>query len=490
VADSGPWEDYAAGPWNDYQQAPKPQPQYGSYDVGPNGERYAVGSPEAIAARSPVAGNNFLQNTQLGIGKLYTDALLGARQIYAQAADAINPRSPTLGSLITGSPTSRYAELQQEALDKRSVDAPLNSTVGGRAGQIVGALPLAFLPGMNSYAGAAAFGGGMGALQPTAPGESRAINTAIGTGVGVASQYVGNQLSNWLTNRAAQPFTGWRQATANNALAESVGAKSLNPADIVARQGEIDAAFSAGRGAQTVDLANQGGSLAQAVSSGAKKLNPTSQAEFANNTAVQDLLTHLRNGTATAQQLGQISSDLSDQAHSIFTTKGADKMVGRALSNVRDEVENLIQGSIADPATAAAYQDARSIYPTWKMMDRSTLFNAAAGNANPRNIGSYLQKQAGKARFLENDSPLYQMARWGQETRMGNAPPVPIFQLGKWLKYQTTNSAALGAIGGTVSRTLAPVSPVLRGGIAGSALITPMLAGSITDQDIQDFFSK
>ena len=62
-----------------------PRAKYGSFDVLPGGKRVPTGSPEALAARSPVAGNSFLDNATIGVGKLYTDALLAGRQMYAQA---------------------------------------------------------------------------------------------------------------------------------------------------------------------------------------------------------------------------------------------------------------------------------------------------------------------------------------------------------------------------------------------------------------------
>ena len=76
-------------------------------------------------ARSLVAGNSFLQNAVLGVGKLYTDMGFGARQMIGQAQDAL--WGPSLSGLITGK--TRTQQLQQEAADKRALDAPLANTV-------------------------------------------------------------------------------------------------------------------------------------------------------------------------------------------------------------------------------------------------------------------------------------------------------------------------------------------------------------------------
>src|SRR6185437_15797689 len=153
-----------------------------SYDLV-NGQQVPTGSPEAQAAYAPTRG--FWQNALEGAGKLYTDVGLGARQMYAQGADALS--RPSMNSLVTGQ--TRYQALQQEADDKRALDAPLQGTWGGKVGQFAGAAPLAFVPGANTYIGAGLIGGGMAALQPTVEGESRGLNTTVGAGLGVAGKY-------------------------------------------------------------------------------------------------------------------------------------------------------------------------------------------------------------------------------------------------------------------------------------------------------------
>jgi hypothetical protein len=78
------------------------------------------------------------------------------------------------------------------------------NTFAGNAGYFLPALGTAFLPGANTVAGSTVLGGAMGALTPTAEGESRLLNTGFGTGTG----YLGAKLSNAVGNRLA----AWRQA--------------------------------------------------------------------------------------------------------------------------------------------------------------------------------------------------------------------------------------------------------------------------------------
>lgn len=104
----------------------------------------------------------------------------------------------------------------QEAVDaSRQRDAPLMQTGAGKTGNFVGNVaafaPTAMIPGANTLTGAVVAGSMFGAAQPTATGESRMLNTAIGGAAGLAGQAIGNKLASALQGRAAARAT--RQAT-------------------------------------------------------------------------------------------------------------------------------------------------------------------------------------------------------------------------------------------------------------------------------------
>ena len=126
---ANPFDQFDAPAANSFDQFDSQPQQYGNNDVLADGTRVPVGSPQAIAARSPVAGNSFLRNALLGVGKLDTDVGLGVQQMYASAT----------GGNVAG--------LQAQAAQKRAVDAPLQATGGAKVGEIAGALPLGFVPG-------------------------------------------------------------------------------------------------------------------------------------------------------------------------------------------------------------------------------------------------------------------------------------------------------------------------------------------------------
>jgi hypothetical protein len=179
-----------------------------SYDaVG--GQLVPTGSPQAQAGYSPIDASNpnsrspvtdevtgFLRNALAGSGARLTDMGLAAQQILGVA-------SP------------------QDAANKRALDAPVNATAGGRFGQLatgaLTAVPLAGIPGIATYGGAAAMGAAYGALTPVAGDESRGLNTGVGAGMGIVSQSGGNMLGKWLTARSASTpgLTGSQQSAAD-----------------------------------------------------------------------------------------------------------------------------------------------------------------------------------------------------------------------------------------------------------------------------------
>jgi hypothetical protein len=440
-----------------------PKPQYGNYEVGPNGERYPVGSPEARALYSPVAGQSFLQNAQQGMGKFYSDAVLGAKQIYAQMTGAdpnavVNP--------ITGDTSA----------ETRKLDAPLQSTGGAKVGEFAGSLPLAFIPGANTYAGAALVGGGLGALQPTVDNESRGLNTGFGVATGLASKYAGDKLSSWLTNRAAEPFLGWNQKTGGQAFTQGIGAEGYKmPTQdaLAAAQGRFTRIFGAARSADIP--APIGDATLSALDAAGSDLNPSAQAALYANKDVQNLVSQL--GTTTNNKnLGQISTRLRQEASAQLTSEGGNRELGLALGKIKEHVDDLIGQGIKDPALAAEYAAARPQYRLFaETIDRPNVVNSSAGQVNLRTLGDLLQRTDTPGFTLGgNQSPIYNAARFGQSSRLGSAPSPPILQPIKWATYHGVNNPVVGALTGAASRIGAPVAPAIEWGFPRAVAGVPL----------------
>lgn len=160
MADEGPWTQYAQddGPWTQYRK-----PIHTDYDAtGSTADRFLAGA-----------------------GKAFVDLGRGAEQIGAQAGEKVGLVSP-----------ETTQNIQQGIDESRVRDAPLMKTTAGKVGNVVGGVaayaPAALIPGVNTFLGAAALGAGMGALQPTATGESKGANVALGAASGVAGKAVGD----------------------------------------------------------------------------------------------------------------------------------------------------------------------------------------------------------------------------------------------------------------------------------------------------------
>jgi hypothetical protein len=460
--------DAPANPYDQFDSTAKPRVQ--SFDVLADGTRVLTGSPEAIAARSPVAGQHFAQNAVQGVGKLYTDALLGARQLYAQVTGG---DQNSVVDPVTG----------MNAAEKRNIDAPLQATGGAKVGEIAGALPLGFLaaPTLGS---AAVFGAGMGAVQPTLQNESRLLNTGVGAATGIAAQYGGSKLGSWLTTRSAEPIMGWTPGYANKVAAQSIGsdAKNLSQPAIAEANQRIGGVFNQVRSPNV--STTLGNDTLTAIDSAGKPLNRSVRDALENNDNVSELLQFAANGKpATAEQLGQISSKLGNDAKVQMTSRDGDRALGRALFNLQNHVDDEIGKTITDPKLAASYATARQQYRSLAQLTTNpTILNSATGDVNMTALGKYLQR-SDKPGYLRggNQSELYQAARWGQATGEGKgAPPLDLGgNLGlKYAGYYLANNPVSRGIGGAVSRLGAPVAPVIRQGVQGVGLGSVPFSGA------------
>lgn len=166
---------------------------------------------------NPAAGMSAGGKFIAGMGKGFSDVYRGAKQTglmlgetQQDVADSPIGYIPTVAAaravadLMTGGKeglADKKQELQAEIDEAKRLDKPLTETASGKAGEIGGqiasALPLMFVPGANTYAGAALTGAATGAIQPVASdegdiGEGKIKNTAIGAGLGVGGKAAGD----------------------------------------------------------------------------------------------------------------------------------------------------------------------------------------------------------------------------------------------------------------------------------------------------------
>jgi hypothetical protein len=150
------------------------------YMKGANPSEYDSTSPEYQARYGATNGMSGGGRYLAGIGKGLMDMVRGVGQL-SPGADTMNAMAGNF-SAIRGDnkPLVSY----QDVADARSRDANLMGTSGGKWGGVTGtaaaAIPTAFIPGANTYAGSALIGAGLGALQPSTSLKETATNTALG----------------------------------------------------------------------------------------------------------------------------------------------------------------------------------------------------------------------------------------------------------------------------------------------------------------------
>lgn len=159
-----------ANPWEEYQQSG----QRGPWDAYAQSQSF-----------DPTEGMSTFDKLAAGAGKGMVDLYRGTKQLL------------NIGD---------QAKLRQEIEQSRKLDAPLMNTKAGFVGNLVGQgvalAPAAFIPGVNTLAGAAALGGGTGLLQPTLSNAETAQNVGFGAAGGAAGQRVANSLGRLMRGRA------------------------------------------------------------------------------------------------------------------------------------------------------------------------------------------------------------------------------------------------------------------------------------------------
>lgn len=337
----------------------------------------------------------------------------------------------------------RVGLVDQSAIDAaKELDAPLMRTGAGKAGAVAGnvavALPAALVPGANTVAGAAMTGGVMGALQPTATGESVAENTLTGAAGGVGGLMLGRGLAGLYQGGKAllQPFTqSGRERIAGNVLsrfaddASRVNSATSTPTMTGARptlaeqtgdvgiarlqdalrslDPQINNALSsrlaennAARVNALQSLAGDSTKRAAAEASRAGAARPLYEQAIAKDIAVDDTLKALMGRPSVQKALGRAQSLAAEEGRQIGDV--GKTVTGQTLQDLKMGLDALLK----DPTSGIAGQEARSIKATrdalvsW-MENAEPAFKAArttyAEKSKPLNamdLGEYVARKA------------------------------------------------------------------------------------------------
>jgi len=184
-------------PWADLEAKYSRQPQATAQQQ----EQPISAVPESLGGRLAASA-----------GSALTDLWLGAKQRGNEmlAGEQAKPGGQWLFNKMGYDPQAVGKDLQQQVVEKRAMDKPLLDAGGGTTGRVLGymgaAIPTMLIPGAATLGGSMAAGMGMGALDPTAQGESVAKNALAGGAGGAAGYGVAKALGAGI-NQASKLFS-------------------------------------------------------------------------------------------------------------------------------------------------------------------------------------------------------------------------------------------------------------------------------------------
>lgn len=173
---------------------------------------------------NPTYGNSGLDNFLVGAGKAFSDLGNGVEQGVANLANS------RIGRFWTGDHSQWTKDVQANIDEHKKLDGSITGTTGGTIGNVVGnvavAAPAMFVPGGQTLAGSAITGAALGALQPTATGESTLVNAGMGAAGGAAgyglAKLVGSGLN--AARSVVQPFSdAGKDSIVGNRVIQALG---------------------------------------------------------------------------------------------------------------------------------------------------------------------------------------------------------------------------------------------------------------------------
>lgn len=318
-----------------------------------------------VAGPSPTDGMSGVDKFRAGLGRSIMETGRGLRQAVPAAVMGI-------GSAIAGDPASRallakrtegFRASEQARVDSnRQLDAPLMDTGAGMAGNVVGTIGQIVGPGValkgtvagaallpRTVAGNALQGGAIGAAQPTATGDSRLANIALGTGLGAvggALPIVGSRLA------ALARGTPYTASGASRRAGEILRQEATDPAALLRPQPSAVPGVNRTLGEESLDP----GVMALENTLRAGQRGIFDPLDTANNAArVQGL-----------QRIAGTEGDMAAAEAARGTTARAARQEAMqagpvALGNTMETVESAIQGQQGRPAVQGALRQVQTL---------------------------------------------------------------------------------------------------------------------------------
>lgn len=242
---------------------------------------------------------------------------------------------------------------------------------------------------------------------------------ALDMAAGIAGGTLGTGGAGKLGSKAMADNSFWSSAGGNGGQNKAItnalwankigenGATKLTPTVLAAADDRIGAVLDSTRSPNHIYLASPE-EIHSKIGAINGDLTPVNNAVLNNNT-VQKLLNTFAGGHATAEDLGNISSQLGKAAK---VTAKSDYETHAGLLQVKDYVEGLIQEGL-EPGQAAPYAAARQQYSALQKVAK--FVNPGNGDLNGAGLGKYLQRTESQAyTYGRNSEPAYEVLRRAQ----------------------------------------------------------------------------
>jgi hypothetical protein len=217
---------------------------------------------------------------------------------------------------------------------------------------------------------------------------------------------------------------------------------------------------------------------------------------IAEHPLVRRFMSYAENGDASSEQLADLASKLSKAGNTQMTSGAGDRQLGMALFDVKNHVDDLLQGGLK-PELQQLFGQARQQYRNLMLLtQREGVVNPASGNVSGANLARMLQAKD-RAGYLMggNQSDLYNAARFAQAfkpivgdsgtaTRSALTNPMEALlaipaSTASWMYLSRPGTAAAAAAARGVGRAGAAAAGAAQtAGAAGRALTIPMLDGT------------
>lgn len=475
---------------------------------------------DPIVSSGPTASapeSSFLGNLAAGIGSGVTDIALGAKQRLDEGAAYLENKfgGQGINKALGMKNAADILPATQAAVDeKRRVDAPLMDTAGGKVGAFVGkaipAVAAAFIPGGQTLAGSVLTGGALGAVEPTATGESLGKNVLTGSVGGGLGYGVGKgiaagvnrlaagraelaaanavkdataatardagyvippvQTNPSLPNRLLEGLAGKistgqsasikNQKTTNMLASRALGLDETIPITqdaLKVLRSEAGQAYSAIRGAGTITADSE---YSAALAGITKKFEGASKdfPELAKN-EIEGIIGSIDKPSFNADSAIDAIKILRERGDKAFGS--GDKATGKAFREASDAMESVIERNLEQMGPEAqgmlkAFRDARQLIAKSYSVEKA--LNPATGNVAARKLGAQLARGkplSGELKDIGQFAQAFPKAADEVLSSMPGVSPLDYFGAGG-LSAATGNPLSMLAVG---------VRPIARGAI-------------------------